>query len=747
MIRIRTGSSWRHDPRLRAALTRTGGRVRAAAARAVVDALAVEVDGIDLAAGRAEGPLLPALEALLRAVARVVAGAPHATVSLPDGELEIVIRRRGASALLTIVALSRPSRVLASEVEVDVEDLAAAALDASATFCRELAEVIPEGADRESRRLRAAARDLRRAESTPPRRTRGAPPARAPRPTRAPGRFACVLELSDDDGLIEAYEGGRPDLGSLLAPGRLSLRAADGGEILALPGLPFLALRDLGAAADGLLGAVRRGEASFEIPLAHGRGAAAPALALDLAAGTVAAPGGGAVPCAPLELARAFAEAAVELGRTARARNPRQAENAYLAELETAAAARIAQIDELAEGDRAGPGGAAPVRAPPAQRLPQRALGPGRLRRLAFRRTFSVDAGAPAGAGLLPAGGLVVVAGAAEVIAVERATGAVRWRAPGCELAAAVPGAIVVVREGVLSALAPRSGRTLWSRPSPGGAPTSAVALARGPLVVVERGALTGLDPGSGRTLWRVEPPGASRLEVAAFGGIAAAGADTGFVYGIDAAGRVAWRVRAPGPIARAPSAAGRACLAMAEADPGAALLAIDPGTGTRRWEARLDLVPSGPPLPWGRRLVVGGTIGGDPAVCALERTGAPAWIVAPPLLAGAPALAPAGALLVARDPRGAVVALGRDGASRWSRPAPPGHLLGTAPPAVARATVVVPAADGLAALDARTGEIVGAIPGAAPSRLAVDAGLGVVAMDADGVASGWRLATHLSVL
>ncbi len=73
--------------------------------------------------------------------------------------------------------------------------------------------------------------------------------------------------------------------------------------------------------------------------------------------------------------------------------------------------------------------------------------------------------------------------------------------------------------------------------------------------------------------------------------------------------------------------------------------------------------------------------------------------------------------------------------------------MLGTAAPAVARATVVVPAADGLAALDARTGEIVGAIPGAAPARLSVDAGLGVVAMDADGVASGWRLATHLSVI
>jgi outer membrane protein assembly factor BamB len=94
------------------------------------------------------------------------------------------------------------------------------------------------------------------------------------------------------------------------------------------------------------------------------------------------------------------------------------------------------------------------------------------------------------------------------------------------------------------------------------------------------------------------------------------------------------------------------------------------------------------------------------------------------------------------------VVALGRDGAARWSRPAAPGPpVLGTAAPAVARGTVLVPAADGLAALDVRTGEIVGAIPGAAPSRLAVDARLGVVAMDADGVTGGWRVGTHLSVI
>jgi hypothetical protein len=386
MMRIRTGASWRHDPRLREALGRARGGARAAAARAVVDALALEVDGIDIAAGRAEGALLPSLEALLRAVARVVGGAGHAAVAFPEGEVEVLIRRRGASALLTVVALSRPSRVLARDVEVDVEDLAAAALDAAAAFCRDLAELLPRTADREARRLRAAARDLRRVEAAPPHRPRAAARERAPRAPRQAGRVGCALEIRDDEGLLLAYEGGRPDLGSLLVPGRLSLHAADGAEICALPGLPFLALRDLGAASDRLLAALRRGEVSFEVPLARpGHGPPA-ALLLDLAGGRVIAPGRPSLPCPPLELARALAEAAVELGRVARARNPRQAENAYLAELEASAADRLAQIEELAEGDRAEPSAAA-GRARAAAGLPQRALGPGRRRPRTNRRT------------------------------------------------------------------------------------------------------------------------------------------------------------------------------------------------------------------------------------------------------------------------------------------------------------------------------------------------------------------------
>src|SRR5512138_404550 len=158
MIRIRPGAAWRHDPVLRAALRRGAGPDRLAAARRAVDALALEVDGVDIAAGLAEGPLLVSLEALLRAVARVVAGASHATVTFPDGELELLIRRRGRAALLSAVALTRPSRVLARDVEVEVEALASAALDASAQLCRDLAELLAAQDARELRPLRAAAR-------------------------------------------------------------------------------------------------------------------------------------------------------------------------------------------------------------------------------------------------------------------------------------------------------------------------------------------------------------------------------------------------------------------------------------------------------------------------------------------------------------------------------------------------------------------------------------------------------------
>lgn len=745
MIRIRTGAAWRHDPALREALRRGGGPRRATVARELVDALALEVDGIDIAAGLAEGPLLPTLEALLRAVARVVGGASHATVPFPDGEVELMVRRRGRTALLSVVSLSRPSRVVARDVEVELDALAAAALEASATLCRELAELLP-GGDREARPLRAAARALRRTDVRTPPRPQLARSARAPRRAPRGAPVVCLVDLDDDDGLVSAYEGGRADLGSLLGPGHVALRTADGRELAAIPGLPFLVVRDLGGAAAALVRAVRDGAPAARLALGRPRHGASIALEVALTAGRVSGPGARDVPCPPLALARAFLLAQAELCRTLRARNPRQAENAWVADLEHDAAVRLAEIDELAEGDRAASApGDARVPAPP--RVPQHPLGPGRLRRLSFRPTFRLDAGPPAGDGLFASGRAVVVAGASAVAAIERSSGAVLWRAEGALFASPVGGALLCARPGQLLAMAARSGRVAWARPLPGERPSSAAALPRGPWVVLAGGTALALDPGSGRTLWRFAPPGAARLAATAFGGVLAVGADTGHVYGLDASGRTLWRVRAPGPVIRPPLAAGGLCLALVAADPGTVLLGLEPATGARAWEARLDVSGAVCAAAWGAGIAVSGAVAGDPLVALLERRGRTAWSVAP-ALEGSVSAVPAGPLLVVRDGRGALAALGRDGAARWSRPGHPGPGgPGGPPPVVARGTLVTVSGTGLEALDVRTGELLAAIPGPAPVRLVADAALAVVALDADGLAAAWRLATHLSLV
>jgi outer membrane protein assembly factor BamB len=744
MIRIRPGSAWRHDPQLAAALRRDGPRARAVAAQGVVDALAFDVDGVDITAGRAEGALLPSLEAVLRAVARVTAGAPHATVAFPDGALELLIRRRGASALLSVVSVSRPSRVLAQDVEVELEALAGAALEAAADLCRELAELAPGTADG-ARGLRAAARDLRRTEPRAPAGPRALPPPRRATAGAAAG-VSCTVELADEEGVLATYEGGRPDLGALLAPGTVRL-AALAEPLLVLGGFPFLVLRDLAALAGAVVSALQRGDRTASAPLPHGgRGPAATA-ELDLGTGVLRV-GGRSAPVQPLALVRALCEAALAFGRLTRARNPRQAENGYLVELEAAAAERLGQADELAGGDVAVDELAAPVRVPALPRVAQEPLGPGRLRRVAFRRVLALEVGRPAGGAAFAAAGRAwLAAGDAAVVALDARAASVAWRAPGCVFAAALPAAVLAVRDGKLHAHALRGGgRTLWSRALPGEEPpTGAAALSRGPWLLVEAGAVTGLDPGTGRTVFRFTPPGARRLWATAFGGIAAVAADTGFLYGVDAAGRVAWRVRAPAPLLGPPVAAG-ACVAVADAPTGAVLLAVDPASGVRCWEAPLELAAAGAPVPWAGGLAVGGTVGGDPAVALVRRSGEVAWTSGPGL-AGAPVLAGAGPLLAVRDGAGALAAFDRGGAIRWSRPGAPGNPAPSpAAPVRVRGALLVPG-EGIRCLDAATGELLGAATGVAPAHLVVDASLALAAMDADGVVTVLRLATHLSVV
>jgi hypothetical protein len=286
MVRIRLGSTWKQDPALRAALAR-GGAVAVEAATGAVDALALEVDGIDVAAGHAEGALLAGVEALGEAVLRLVAGGALAQVHFSEGGVELVLGRRGASALVTVVALSRPARVLARDVEVDLAELARAAREAASALADELASLQPSSAAASTRSLRRLASRLDAARPAPAE----APPspgrASAHRPWRRPDAPTCSFELRDDEGLLASYRGPGADLGSLLTPGRVLLRAADGSEVIALSGPPFLVLRDLAAFAARLADGVRRGEATASVALAAPGRHATVRLEADLAAGTL----------------------------------------------------------------------------------------------------------------------------------------------------------------------------------------------------------------------------------------------------------------------------------------------------------------------------------------------------------------------------------------------------------------------------------------------------------------------------
>src|SRR6266545_5460311 len=142
MVTVRLGTSWREDPSLRGALLRGGAAAEEAAAN-VVDALVIEVDGVDVAAGQAEGNLLAGVTSLAEAALRLLAGTARAHVHFSEGGLELLLRRRGASVLLTVVALDRPARVLARDVEVELAELARAAGEAAQALGGELTELRP----------------------------------------------------------------------------------------------------------------------------------------------------------------------------------------------------------------------------------------------------------------------------------------------------------------------------------------------------------------------------------------------------------------------------------------------------------------------------------------------------------------------------------------------------------------------------------------------------------------------------
>lgn len=732
---------------MRIALARGARDVKRAAAE-VVDALALEVDGVDVAAGRAEGTLIAAMQSLGEGVLRVLAGGSAAQVHFAEGGVELLVRRRASSALLTVVTLARPARVLARDVEVDLAELARAVQDAARALADDLASLHP-AAGPATRSLRRLADRLAAADDTPVEPPPSAAPPAGPRIRRQRDVPACSIELHDDE-LVASYGGQGADLGSLLVPGRVLIRISDRPVALSVDGAPFLILRDLAAFAARLAEAAGRSERCLGVELARPGHRATVRLEVDLEAGAARVGEGPFVPCPPLLLARALLEGAIDFCGVVTARNSRQALNSWLSELRAGAAEGLAHVKELLAGDLVAEGRAG-VRVRRGPRPPTSPLGPGRMRRLRFRRAWEVDVGSPAGFGIARVDDLLLAAGAAAVTALDAITGEPRWRRPGAVYAGCAGAELVLADATHLAVLDARSGRERWRRPRsalPAPGLRDAVRLSGGALLLVTPGAAVALHPATGETIWSFAPPAALDLRAAALGPMALVGSDTGFLYGLDAgSGTVAWRVRLPGPLATPPLLLAGSCLALCSTDMGGSLLALDPASGRRRFELPLDVTPAGAPITFAGLIGIVGMVAGDAVVIAVDPDGRLVWEDAPPLSPGPLVLAPLRSGVLAKASTGTCVALDRQGEALWTHARAAGHPPpANAPPVVLRGVALV-GSEELTALDAATGYPLGHARLTAPVRLLADGELNAWGIDAEGLVTAVQLQTHLGVL
>lgn len=739
VVHVRASGGWSRD------LAGEAGGLGATGAEGYLGLLTLEVDGVDLTAGRAEGALVPALTGLLAGLARLRHGGLRAAAPLGDGALLLVMERQGDRVRLSLLEAGPPARPQVRAVEVDLQALAAAAAGEAAALAAVLAEDHPEGAAA-ARLLRTA---LRAGRSADRRGSRDAPVLeelsllrdldRRPGFDLAPDLDPALPHLTltfDEAGAPLLVGPAEPaDLASLLSWGQLTLLRG-GAPPLELHGFPFLLLRDLVDGLEEASRARRRGEAGASLRLSSGLPAVPVIIALTWTLADEAP--GRARPLAARPLAEATLAAAEALAQRAGQAATAHLTNPALLELLAGARAAVAHLTAHAEGDTFGT-------QPPTRRAagpaPQPPLGPGELRRITMRPVQAAHVGLPVAPRLALSGPALLAFGEDAVVGHGRGA---TWRAPGGRWGAVAGRLALLCREERLVALDPASGRERWARALPGAEPTGATARPGGPVLLSEAEALTALDPATGATRWRVELPGSGGLAIGAAGSLGLLASASGQVHAYGPDGRLAWRIRAPGPALAPPLPCGRLVATLHDAGGGAVLQLRDAATGARHLEVTLDVRPAGAPLAVPGGLVVGGRSGGEVVLVRVDAARGRRWEVGLPL-SGPPQLASAGHLLVVGDGSGALVALDAGGREAWSLP-PSGGEGGAAGPETARG-VVLAARGGLALLDAPSGRSVGLVEGLAPALLLAGPGLEVAALELDGAVTWLAPGGHLSLL
>ncbi len=736
MIRIRPGRSWRLNPGYLGELqSLTLPRARTFDFAAILDVLGLEVDGVDIAAGVGEAQVLVAVDELVQALLRLGQGHPAAQATIGPGPTELLLEARGFDVLATLVSLAPPLRLLASGLLLDFTKLRAAALAAARGLLFDLLAISPVLEKTPlARRLAAGCRSL----SRKPFALGAAWPATPGRAITASATGVDVRCEVSAPAETMARIGARREvehapLAAHLGRGTLTLRVK-GAPALSCEEPLLFTLRNAVRDASAMVEAWEGGDRVFTLPLG------AVELRCDLTRDEVRADGWKHPAAAsPSQLALAIAGAAQSFADRALG-TAAKAPDELLTDLRTRARTLSRHCRDLVSGDlrRA----QRLVLAPPHAQSPrplQAPLAAGRIRRLLYKEAWRTSGlqleRAPV---LLSQGPLLLVMGAA-IEARDPATGEPLWRVPaapgavlrGSDLFYAEEGDSLVrldahsgevrfrrrLRDATHPAqLWPLAGGVLRSLPGkgvafvnnegalafrarlPGGVPSAALLLDGMLLLTLASGVVAGLDPGDGSVLWRKR--GRFDSLTAAPGCALASGQES--IAALDLlSGQSLWERPLP-PGASEPRIAGDVALVLVAGRVHAFAL-MD---GASRFSVL---------LPWAQELAVAD----DP-----DEHGHP------------------GVTVIVTGAGGAAMRLDERGLPRWTLAT---DDTAASSEALLQRGMVLLQRNGTALVDAAEGLPLARLPAARWAALAPD--LTCALVDASGVLSVHRLATHLSVV
>lgn len=700
-MRIRLGESWKHNPAwVRALQALAEGRSRGFSPRDIVDVLGIEVDGVDLAQGRAEASLLDAMAALVRAARATATADGLHRVALSHAPVELRLDREGGALKLTLWSTTENAPIV-RDVSVEPIGFFEAVRAAARTFIEDLVAIHPALAS-----LRLVQDLSRELERRPARRRRVTSPS-ARRVTRVAGAPAFSLSHSATlGGLTLGLREGRPAVMVLDDRQRaVWTRAGD----------PLTTLTALARAC----------------------GSANPPddVAVDRRLLTIRFGRGEPVPIAALR--DALTRLAGELPNGKKI-------NAALAEI---------AIGEVARALPQAPARAPQPRPPRAPGLPSDGL-----RRLLLRPAWKVDA--PAGRPKLSRcqGGVLVSTGTHAEL--RCADGRRQWAAAVGDAHAVTTseGAFVVGRDshGALVLLDAATGKRSARAPAAmQGHLRRAFAVPGGWTAAHDGTHLVALRPGASDAAWSFEAGGAARIVAAAAWSGIVVGTDRGDLLALDADGAVAWRTDAGLALIEHLAVDATRGIVVAtglDADGRAMVAALGLEEGRKLHATTLEGVrPSEPILRRGRLYFGYETAGGGVLAAYALTSGRMIWQAHPPDEGQVAPVACGDDVAVARS-GGALAVYTAAGALRWHCPCPdPDPALSPVRP---RAPVfgahlaVLPAAL-VHVLDASTGRSLAAIEPAelAPESVCLLDGPLIVAAGRDGVVEAWRATGHLAIV